>query len=32
MGYKGIRFTLHLFGKVMFALSIEWIRSNLWGG
>ena len=28
MSYKGIRFTLHLFGRVMVSLSIEWIRSN----
>lgn len=32
MSYKGIRFTLHLLGRVIFSLSIEWIERNLWGG
>lgn len=32
MGHRGIRITLHLFGRAMFTLSFEWIERNLWGG
>lgn len=29
---KKLRLTFHLFGREIFSLSIEWIKTNLWGG
>ena len=32
MKSKRLRFTLHLLGREIFSLSIEWIKTKLWGG